>query len=184
MGVVHKVVRKAASLESQMVANRRAAPPSPPAAAPAPSPVSSSTTAVSKYPRFGRRGAPQVSAFCNNVVGYLCGSLLLGLGLVFFRFHQPCFLAQQADLAGQIGTLRLLSSRLHAMRLTERACQRPLPPPAITTTGALSHSSGAGFPLQALRDSGGREPRHHRMDCNREGLRGACVFRHKRCCAT
>ena len=67
MGVVHKVVRKAASLESQMVANRRAAPPSPMASAPSPAPApassssSSSATAVSKYPRFGRRGAPQVS---------------------------------------------------------------------------------------------------------------------------
>eukprot|EP00752_Nemacystus_decipiens_P007356 g6578.t1 len=47
-----------------MLANRRAAPPSPMASPPAPAPApassaSSSTAAVSKYPRFGRRGAPQ-----------------------------------------------------------------------------------------------------------------------------
>ncbi len=49
-----------------------------------------------------------------------------------------------------------------------RPCQRPRPTAPRPT---------AGVPLQALRDSGGREPRHYRMDCNREGLRGACVFR-------
>lgn len=74
MGVVHKMVRKAASLESQMAANRRAAPPSPMASPPAPAPApasssSSSAAAASKYPRFGRRGAPQVSV-CSIVVAH------------------------------------------------------------------------------------------------------------------
>ncbi|CAN0018013.1 unnamed protein product, partial [Scytosiphon promiscuus] len=62
MGVVHKVVRKAASFESQMAAANRRTPsppavPSPPPAAT--TPVSSTAPAVSKYPRFGKRGAPQ-----------------------------------------------------------------------------------------------------------------------------
>lgn len=47
MGVVHKVKRAAAAFESQMAANT-------------PSPVASpASVSVSKYPRFGKRGAPQ-----------------------------------------------------------------------------------------------------------------------------
>lgn len=42
----------------------------------------------------------------------------------------------------------------------------------------------AGFPFQALRDSGGREPGHHWLDCNRKGLRGACVCLLANCLAS
>lgn len=47
MGVVHKVKRAAAAAESQMNSNT-----------PPPVPASSATP-ISKYPRFGKRGAPQ-----------------------------------------------------------------------------------------------------------------------------
>ncbi|CAM9881524.1 unnamed protein product, partial [Laminaria digitata] len=54
MGVVHKVKRAAAAFESQMAASSSSSSSS------TPSPVASpASISVSKYPRFGKRGAPQ-----------------------------------------------------------------------------------------------------------------------------
>lgn len=159
MGVVHKVVRRAASLESQ-----RAAPPSPAAAPPAALRlVSSSASAVSKYPRFGRRGAPQVS--CSDRTRRC------------LRLPFPVLLALSVGRSGRVWVhnSRYFTKWWNKQRITpQRQCVsetrlvtlRPPPPfpPAPDSTACT------GIPFQALRDFGRREPRHHRMDCNREGV--------------
>lgn len=96
MGVVHKVVRTArtASLENKMAVVNSRTPPHPAASSPSTSATASATpaagttaTSASKYPRFGRRGAPQVSAVDRRSCGCF---LYVGETGLFFQLFFCC----------------------------------------------------------------------------------------------